>query len=295
MTTPGPRTDAEVPGYLSRLGIPGLADIHVHFMPEAVLDKVWDYFDHADTNYGTPWPITYRLPEDERIEQLRTLGVRYIPSLNYAHKPGMATWLNEWNREFAGRVDGAVHSATFYPEPGAAACVRQAMDAGARLWKVHVSVSAFTPEDPLLDDVWPLIDEAGTPVVIHAGSGPLAGEFTGPEPVRRLLERHPRLPLVIAHLGMPEYDAFADLAQQYERVHLDTTMVATDFTERLAPLPDGYVDRLGSLSDKVVLGTDFPNIPYAYAHQIEALARLDLGDEWMRKVLWHNGHRLMGA
>ena len=72
-------------------------------------------------------------------------------------------------------------------------------------------------------------------------------------------------------------------------------MVATDFTERLAPLPDGYVDRLGSLSDKVVLGTDFPNIPYAYAHQIEALARLDLGDEWMRKVLWHNGHRLMGA
>ena len=65
----------------------------------------------------------------------------------------------------------------------------------------------------------------------------------------------------------------ADLSQQYERVHLDTTMVATDFTERLAPLPDGYVDRLGSLSDKVVLGTDFPTIPYAYSHQLAVLQR----------------------
>ncbi|MBC9955483.1 amidohydrolase family protein [Yimella sp. cx-51] len=288
-----PRTDDEVPAYLSRLGIPGLADVHVHFMPDAVLNKVWNYFDHADTNYGLTWPITYRLPEADRIERLRALGVQRIVSLNYAHKAGMAKWLNEWNAQFAARVAGAVHSATFYPEPGVADYVEHALDAGARIWKVHVSVGGFTPEDPLLEAAWRLIDQAGTPVVIHAGSGPLAGEFTGPEPVRRLLERHPRLPLVIAHLGMPEYDAFADLAQQYERVHLDTTMVATDFTERIAPMPPGYVDRLGALVDKVVLGSDFPNIPYAYAHQIEALARLGLGDEWMRKVLWHNGMHLL--
>jgi hypothetical protein len=44
----------------------------------------------------------------------------------------------------------------------------------------------------------------------------------------------------------------------------------------------------------VVLGSDFPNIPYPYAHQLDALARLGLGDEWMRKVLWENGARLLG-
>jgi hypothetical protein len=44
---PAPRTDEEIPGYLARLGIPGLADVHVHFVPELVLFKVWDYFVDA--------------------------------------------------------------------------------------------------------------------------------------------------------------------------------------------------------------------------------------------------------
>jgi predicted TIM-barrel fold metal-dependent hydrolase len=71
-------------------------------------------------------------------------------------------------------------------------------------------------------------------------------------------------------------------------------MSGTDFTNRFAPFPDGYVDRLGGLRDRVVLGSDFPSIPYPYAHQVDALARLDLGDDWMRAVLWHNGARLLG-
>lgn len=287
--------DADLPEFASRLGVPGYADIHVHFMPDSVLRKVWDYFDHAGVNYGVDWPITYRFGEQERIDRLRAMGVRAIPSLNYAHRPGMAAWLNDWNAQFAARVAGAVHSATFFPEPGLADYVEQALAAGARLWKVHVAVGEFTPDNPLLDDAWRLIDRAGTPVVIHAGSGPRPGTYTGPHAVAELLARFPRLPLVIAHLGMPEYDEFADLAQHYERVHLDTTMAATDFTERLAPMPPGYHERLAALADKIVLGSDYPNIPYPYAEQIQALARLGLGDDWLRKVLWHNGARLMGV
>ena len=99
--------------------------------------------------------------------------------------------------------------------------------------------------------------------------------------------------LVVAHLGLPEYHAFADLAEAYDGVHLDTTMAGTDFTERFAPMPQDYVPRLADLRDRVVLGSDFPNIPYPYAHQVEALDRLGLGDDWMRAVLWQNGARLM--
>ena len=48
------------------------------------------------------------------------------------------------------------------------------------------------------------------------------------------------------------------------------------------------------LGGKVLLGSDFPNIPYAYEHQIEALERLGLGDAWLARVLWHNGAELFG-
>jgi hypothetical protein len=204
----------------------------------------------------------------------------------------MAGWLNDWSAEFADAHPQVLRSATFYPEPEAPAYVAEALDRGVRVFKVHVQVGAFDPRDPLLDPVWGRLAETGTPVVIHCGSGPLAGEHTGPEPMAGLLDRHPRLQLVIAHLGMPEYREFLDLAERFERVHLDTTMFATDFTERLMPFDRADLPRLGALRDKVLLGTDFPTIPYPYAHQLAALHRLDLGEEWLRAVLWHNGARL---
>jgi predicted TIM-barrel fold metal-dependent hydrolase len=293
-TTPGPAADAEVPAYLRSLGLPGLADIHVHFLPDSMQRKVWGYFDEAEKHYGAPWPVTYRDDEAQRLDTLRTLGLKAIPALAYPHKPGMAQWLNDWCADFARRVPDAVHCATFYPEPGVGDYVAAALDDGARLFKMHVQVGDFTPDDERLEPAWARLEAARVPVVVHAGSAPLQGTHTGPAAVREVLRRHPDLVLVVAHLGMPEYHEFADLADEFAGVHLDTTMNGTDFTNRFAPFPEGYVDRLAGLRDRVVLGSDFPSIPYAYAHQLEALARLGLGDDWMRAVLWHNGARLLG-
>lgn len=289
----GPLTDAEVPAYTAALGLPGLADIHVHFLPEPMLRKVWAFFDRHGWEQAGDWPIHYRYDEATRLRIVRDLGLRGIPALTYPHKPGMAAWLNDWCADFAQRVPDAVRSATFFPEPEARSYVREALDRGARLFKVHLQVGDFDPGDPLLQRVWGLLEDAGVPVVLHAGSGPHGGRHTGPGPVAALLRRFPRLVLVVAHLGMPEYEEFADLAERFAGVHLDTTMAATDYLEQHLPLPASYVARLADLGEKVVLGADFPNIPYPYAHQIEALARLELGEDWLRAVLWDNGARLM--
>jgi predicted TIM-barrel fold metal-dependent hydrolase len=291
-----PVDDADVPRYWRELGLPGLVDCHVHFLPPRVQAKVWHYFEDAEAHYGAHWPVAYPIPdEDERLAVLDRLGVRAFPTLPYPHKAGMAAWLNDWSAEFAGRDPRVVQSATFYPEPEAPAYVAEALERGARVFKVHVQVGGFDPRHELLDAVWGRLEEAGTPVVIHCGSGPLRGEHTGPAPMTGLLERHPGLRLVIAHLGMPEYRDFLDLAQRYERVHLDTTMFATDFTQRLMPFDPADLPRLSDLREKILLGSDFPSIPYPYAHQLAALHRLGLGEEWLRAVLWENGARLFGV
>jgi hypothetical protein len=45
-----------------------------------------------------------------------------------------------------------------------------------------------------------------------------------------------------------------------------------------------------------VLGSDFPNIPYSYAHQLEALPRLGIDDaDLLARVLWHTGNELLGT
>lgn len=289
-----PRTDGEVTAYLRGLGIPGLADVHVHFHPDRLMDRIWAYFDQAERHYGMAWPIHYRSGVEERLATLARLGVRDVPALTYAHKPGMAEGLNRWCREFADTHPQVLRCATLYPEDGVTAYVQEALDDGLQLVKVHLTVGDMAPDDDLLDEAWELLARAGVPVVMHAGHGPREGRFTGPEGVARLLADHPGLTLVVAHMGMPDYDAFADLAEAHEGVHLDTTMVGTDFMERVAPVPRRFLGRLAELRSRVVLGTDFPNIPYPYAHQLEALDRWGLGEEWLRDVLWHNGRRLLG-
>jgi hypothetical protein len=286
--------DRDVPVFWRELGLPGLADIHVHFMPKPVMAAVWRYFDEARDHYGVAWPVHYRGTDEQRLAQLRAMGVLRFPSLVYPHKPDMAAWLNRWAAGFAQAVPECVPTGTFYPEPAAAEYVRAALDGGVRIFKVHLQVGAFDPRDRWLHPVWGMLAEAGVPVVVHCGSGPLSGEFTGPGPFGDVLAAHPRLTAVIAHLGVPEYAAFLSMAERYPRVHLDTTMVGTPFMERLAPMPGVLLPRLRDLGDRIVLGSDFPNIPYPYAEQLEALARWDLGDDWLRAVCWHNGVRLVG-
>lgn len=289
-----PRSDADLPEYLAALGLPGLIDLHVHFMPDAVQQKVWGFFDRLPEMGEPAWPIFYRAGEQERVATLRTLGVRAFSALNYAHKPGMAQFLNAYSQQFAAQHPDALHSATFFPEPGVEELVGQVLADGAEIFKVHIQVGAFSALDPLLAPAWELIEQAQVPVVIHCGSGPHAGEHTGPRPIFELVERYPDLVLVIAHMGMPEYADFAQLARQAPNVYLDTTMIGTDYAQReFQPIPADYPATMGELGHKVVLGTDFPTIPYAYSHQIEVLHNWGLGVDWLRGVLWHNPTRLL--
>ena len=297
VSTPAPFSPEDarsVREFTASLGLPGLIDVHTHFMPKRVLDKVWAYFDSAGPMIGRAWPITYRAEEDARVATLRSFGVLGYSSMIYPHKPGMGHWLNGWAIDFAAAHPDCLQTATFYPEPTAAGYVADAVAAGARIFKSHIQVGDYSPDDPMLDPVWEQILAGQIPVVIHCGSGPAPGTHTGPEPIRRLLGRFPSLPLIIAHMGMPEYSDFLDLAERYENVYLDTTMAFTDFTEQLMPFPAELLGRLGDLRHKVLFGSDFPNIPYSYRHALDACARLGLGDDWLGAVCFGNATQLFG-
>jgi len=110
---------AQVRQIWAALGLPGVIDVHTHFMPKSVMDKVWHYFDSAGPLLGRQWPITYRAAESRRVQLLRQFGVRGFTALVYPHKPQMAAWLNQWAAQFARSTPDCLATATFYPEPEA--------------------------------------------------------------------------------------------------------------------------------------------------------------------------------
>src|SRR5690625_538945 len=263
-------------------------------MPDRVQQKVWGFFDRLPEIGEAAWPIAYRYSDEQRVQILRDMGVTAFSTLNYAHRAGMAQFLNEYSKQFAADHEDAIPSATFFPEPGVEQQVAQLLDEGTQIFNVHVQVGGFSPLDPMLASAWQQIARARVPVVMHCGSGPHGGEFTGPEPVAELVERYPELVLIVAHMGMPEYSEFAELAQQAPNVYLDTTMVGTDYAQQeIGPLHKGYLENVAELTDKIVLIKDIPTHPNSYRQQIESIHNWGLGSEWMRKVLWHNPRRLL--
>jgi hypothetical protein len=273
---------------LRALGIAHLLDAHTHWFPDAVNRKIWEYFDR---HY---WPVTYRGSTAERLDWMRRNGVHRFTTLTYAHRPGMADWLNGWTAEFAAATPEAVPCGTFFAEPGAAATVRRCIeDFRFRGFKLHLRVGDFDPAQEALHGAFEQIEAAGLPVVIHCGSAPDPGRFTAPGYLRRLLLRHPRLKVIVAHMGAAEFDTYLALAESHPTVYLDTTMVFVGFSA-CDPFPPALLGRLEGVADHVLFGSDFPTIPYAFSHAVEGLLALPLSDGAKRRVLRDNAAALFG-
>lgn len=292
-----PAADADIGPWLRDLGLDGCVDVHTHFLPPPVQRAVWDYFDGLD---DPAWPVVYRGDEGRRLDVLRGVGVEACTALAYAHRPGMAAWLNDYTLDLAEREREIVPTFTFYPEPSVEEDVEHALQRGGRVAKVHLQVGRFHADDPRLDAVWSRLAATRVPVVLHASAvyGVDGGdEYCGVGEVRRLLDAHPDLTLVIAHLGAPDLTAFLGLAEDVDGVHLDTAMAPTDplYEPLVGSWNRDLAERVAALADRLLFGSDFPSIPHRYVAQVRGVARLPLDDAALRAVLRGNAERLLRA
>ena len=169
-----------VRAFTERLGLPGLIDVHTHFMPKQVLDKVWAYFDSVGPILGREWPITYRAQEDERVATLCARSVSWsYSSMIYPTNRAWRSGSTAGRSTSPPRIRTAYQTATFYPEPRAREYVADAIAAGARIFKSHIQVGDYSPRRPASTRCGEQIDAAQIPVVIHCGSGPAPGAHTG--------------------------------------------------------------------------------------------------------------------
>lgn len=290
-----PTTDAEVPAFLERAGVPGIVDVHVHAMPDRLQQAVWRYFDALD---DPPWPITYRDDLATRLATLRDLGVVAHTALAYAHKPGMLDWLNGFTLGLAEQHDQVVPTFTLYPEDGVTDVVAAAIERGGVVCKVHDQLSGFRLDDPRLVDAWRLCEQANVLVVAHTSAvyGVDGGHDTsGPDQVVQVKRTHPDLRLCIAHLGLPDPGGgHWDAIEQLDGVWTDPSAV---FVEPASPVvPGGTVDAdavRDRLTDHLLFGSDFPSIAHRYVQQVRALAHLQLDPAGLREVLHDRTARLL--
>jgi predicted TIM-barrel fold metal-dependent hydrolase len=261
-------------------------DAHVHVFPDKMFSAVRHWFDeHA-------WHIRYQLTTSQVFDFLLSHGVDHIIALQYAHAPGLAGHLNhylsEQCRPYAGRVTGL---ATVFPgEPDAEAILQQAFDSGLGGLKLHAHVQCFDIDSAQMDAVFDTCQANRKPVVIHFGKEPKSSAYAcdpyvmcAADKLERVLNDFPGLNICVPHLGFSETTAYRNMIEKYDNLWLDTTMVLTDYF----PM-DEKIDLHRYRDDRVMYGSDFPNIPYAWDRELKWLATAKLSGDRLERLLNRN-------
>ena len=92
-------------------------DAHSHFFPPQIFKAIWSYFEQLDENGNTKgWPINYKLSTEELVSFLKSQNVKAYTTYNYAHKEGVAEYINEWVKEFCTTHKNAIPFGCVWPE-----------------------------------------------------------------------------------------------------------------------------------------------------------------------------------
>ena len=273
--------------------LPLVVDAHVHIFPQNIFSAVWQWFDE------NAWPIRYRLSTARVFDYLLSRGVSHIIALQYAHKPGIARMLNRYMvkkcRKFQNKVSGM---ATVFPgERNVEAILKEAFDSGLKGVKLHAHVQCFDMNAGEMDVIYDLCQSRQKPIVMHVGREPKSTAYNcdpyqlcSAKKLKRVLQNFPELKVCVPHLGFDEISAYRNLIEQYDNLWLDTTMVLTDYF----PIKDA-IDLNSFRIDRIMYGSDFPNIPYAWDRELKWLETSGLKNdilEWILKKSADNFYQL---
>ncbi len=270
-----------------------VVDAHVHLFPPRVFEAIWRWFD----THG--WPIRYRFPSEQVIAYLERQNVERFFALHYSHAPGMARALNHYVSEMARLSPRVVPFGTVLPgEPGAVDVVAESLDVlGHAGLKLHCHVQKVAPDDERLFPIYEAVARRGKVIVMHAGREPSTSAYgfdcrglCGIDPVARVVERYPELKLVVPHLGQDQWREFLSLCRASRNLYLDTTMAVGGYLTEDRPGRDDLL----AVADRLLFGTDFPNLPYAWARERDWLIGVGLPAEALDAILRGNALRLVG-
>lgn len=263
-------------------GLPPVVDAHVHVFPDPVFDALWRWFEtHA-------WPVRYKLRAPAVVRFLLERGVSSLFALHYAHKPGLSRAFNHYVAELAKAQPRVVGFATVMPgEPAVVSILQEAKDMGLRAVKLHCHVQGFAPDSPAALEVFGACEQLALPVLVHAGRQPRSAAYRvdpfttcSVDRLAAVLRAHPDLKLCVPHFGVDEVESYGRLLEQHDNLFLDSTMMLSGFFPD--PPPFHLIERWPG---RILFGTDFPNLPYAWDRELRALSAARLPAEVMEATL----------
>ncbi|GAC1542640.1 MAG: amidohydrolase family protein [Candidatus Velthaea sp.] len=263
-----------------------MIDVHTHLHPPRLAAAIRRWFAER-----SPWKLEHPNQPHEVASALRAAGVERFVFCSYAHKPGIARELNAWLAQTSRDLEGyGLALATVHPvDETYIDDIRIAFDDGCIGLKFHEDVQQLSVDDPRFDPVYQVIAEREGFVLAHIGPIPWSNDTRkGPQRLASVLDRHPKLRVVVAHMGVPDTLEYFALTRQYPNLFIDTTMA---FASHDLRTDAGAADIEGA-SRAIVFGSDYPNIPFPYDSDKRIIDALGLSPQALEAIYTGNARRL---
>ena len=273
-----------VPGLL-----PPVVDAHVHLFPDELFASIWQWFDQ----FG--WPIRYKFTASDVIEFLISHGIDHIVALHYAHKPGIARELNAFMANVCHSNPRVTGLATVLPgEKNAADILKEGFDLGLGGVKLHSHVQCFDVISSDMHVIYETCLAYNKPLLMHVGREPKSPAYRcdphvlcGADKVEEVLKTYPQLKVCVPHMGIDETDAYRVMIDNHDNLWLDTTMTLAEYLS-----PEYFPNLHEMRADRIIFGTDFPHLPYAWDRELKRLCGLDLPQDTLALILGQNAKAL---
>ncbi|MBX7148643.1 amidohydrolase family protein [bacterium] len=272
-----------------------IIDFHTHFYPDRLMEAFWSWFDkHA-------WNIVYKKYAPELVKILNNEGLSKAVVLHYPHKINMAEDLNKWVFDFCNQHRdfllpfGSLHPDDSHKEKILKTCFETYKFHGL---KFHSHVQHVSPDDARMTEVYEVANHYKTIVLIHCGTGPCFEEsngygydvktVSGVNRFEKIVGKYRDIKFVVPHLGFEEIEPFLGLVKNHPNLYFDTAMaIGKYFPNRVDP------QWIADHHDRILFGTDFPIIPYAWHHERDMLVSFKLGKEIEDAIFYKNALKLL--
>lgn len=261
-------------------------DIHTHLFPERLAEAI-----QRALNAETGWEFANPTGRSSMEAVLADAGVERYVALPYVHEPGRSQSLNTWLTEQAADSDRLIPFASVHPDDeDVGTIVRDAFEAGAQGLKFHCPVQECAPADARIEPALEVAQEYDRPITYHGGTAPMYEDspYVGAELFAELVESYPDLRVNCAHMGTYEVAAFVEMARDHDNVYLDTTFAMSTEADRTMDFDPSSIgdETFVELSESIMYGSDFPNIPYPYQAERAQLLGRDLPNETYRNIFY---------
>ncbi len=258
-----------------------IIDTHTHIFPDSLAPRAMTSLsDHS----GCYKPHTKGTVQS-LLSSMDEAGITTSWIANIATKPSQTSAIIAWSREIkSGRI---FPLASVYPHSGTwENDVEDVAAAGIRGIKLHPLYQNFYADDPELNDFFSLLEKKGIFVLLHAGYDIGYGKADNAHPVRirRLLDKHPDLTLIAAHLG--GWDSWIDVESCLAGTNC---YFDTSFSHEVSkPVFESIIAKHGE--DRLVFASDSPWLEQK--HQVSFINSLDISSEAKEKIFSKNALEL---